>query len=333
MRILLVGPGINGKYGDRFYYSYSRRIANGLILNGHFVFHVSDRDIADYFLKLRKIGALYANRRIVQIAKSLQPQLLLLLHADLITENTVTSIRRFSPECRIAVVDFDSLAYEHPVARFRRMLSFCDVGFATTGGVTLKAAAMGRPAHFIPNPVDTSMDDQMAYSGTTRFDVFFAAQKRKTNHQWQRALRLQELAPALRYSYNGSEKRNGLWGFEFVSSLASAKIGLNLNAVEGDYYASDRMAQYLGNGLLLATDRKSGYDRLFSDDEMIFFSSCEELAEKCQACIAAGDDWRRRAEKSRTKALSIMSNRAVAEFIVNVACKDRVPEGWAFSGV
>ena len=110
MRILLVGPGSNRKFGDRFYYSFSRRLLNGFVRNGHFVLHVSDRDLADYALGLRSIGAIYANRRLREIAASLQPDLLVLVHADLVTDETVAAVRKVSPATKVAVAEFDALA-------------------------------------------------------------------------------------------------------------------------------------------------------------------------------------------------------------------------------
>ena len=57
-----------------------------------------------------------------------------------------------------------------------------------------------------------------------------------------------------------------------------SKVGLNFNRGEGNLYASDRMAQFLGNGILLATSRRSGYQAYFGDDEMLFFDDVAELA-------------------------------------------------------
>lgn len=332
MRILLVGPGSNRKFGDRFYYSYSRRLLNGFVRNGHFVLHVSDRDLADYALGLRTIGALYANRRLREIAASLQPDLLLLVHADIVTDETVAAIRAANPATRVAVAEFDALAVEggSGMTRLARMARLADAAFATTGGDALAAVTGAVPGFFIPNPVDISMDDLKAYEGEPSNDIFFAGQQGGKGLQWQRALALREKAPELRYAYYGMGKQNGLWGRAYVEALGSCRIGLNLNRAEGGCYASDRMAQYLGNGLLLATDRASGYGAYFTEDEMLLFAGIDDLAEQCRRAAADVSGWRRRAERGRDKALRTMANTVVCEFLARVTMGESPPAGWIF---
>jgi hypothetical protein len=87
MKILLVGPGNNHKYGGGFYYSFNRRLINGFIRSGHFVYPYSDRDTADYALGFRQIGGGFANKRLIDIARELQPDMLVLLLSYLITRS------------------------------------------------------------------------------------------------------------------------------------------------------------------------------------------------------------------------------------------------------
>ena len=92
------------------------------------------------------------------------------------------------------------------------------------------------------------------------------------------------------------------------------------------------MAQYLGNGCLLATDRASGFQEFFSDEEMIFFSDPEELAAKCTGLLAEDRTWRTMAERGRARALEIMSNTLVCRFIVSMATDGKAPPDWKFTG-
>lgn len=57
-------------------------------------------------------------------------------------------------------------------------------------------------------------------------------------------------------------------------------MGLNISR-RADYYlySSDRLAQMIGNGQLVFMERQTGFDRIFSDQEMAFFSSLDELVE------------------------------------------------------
>lgn len=330
MRVLLIGPGVNRKYGDKFYYSTARRIANGFIRNGHFVMHVSDRDLSDYALGWRAAGKYYARHRINQIARGIRPNLIVLLLADLVTPQAVADLRKAVPGVKIVAVELDPIAAPNVAKRFSERLDHCDAGYVTTGGAVLATVAKGRNAFHIPNIVDPAIDDQLACDNPRhRYDVFFAGSQNKENPQWSRALALQALSPDRSYCYAGAGKTGGLWGYDFIEAQGDSRVGLNLNRVEGDLYASDRMGQYLGNGLLLATDRASGYDRFFDDDEMIFFTAVEDLDAQVARDLA-GDAWRAKARKARAKALRIMSNEAVCRFIESTALLGKPSDAWVF---
>lgn len=330
MRILLIGPGVSRKYGDRFYYSTARRLLNGFIRNGHFVMHVSDRDLADYALGFRALGKYYACHRIATIAAHVRPHLVVLLLADLITPEAIADIRKKSRGAKVVCVELDPIGNPTVAKRFSGRLDICDGGFVTTGGDVLSEVAGSRAGFHIPNLVDIAIDDTVAYEAAPKYDVFFSGSTVKEGYQWQRALELQAMAPGHNYCYSGIGKVGGMWGHDYIEAMGASRVGLNLNRLEGSLYASDRMGQYLGNGMLLATDRASGYDTIFDDDEMIFFASVAELAEKIARDIGPGEPWRAKARKARTKALEIMSSEMVCSYIVSRVFEDRPCEGWAF---
>jgi hypothetical protein len=107
-------------------------------------------------------------------------------------------------------------------------------------------------------------------------------------------------------------------------------VGLNVNRYEGDLYASDRLAQYLGNGLLVASRRCSGYSQYFGDDEMIFFDGAPDLGEQIERVVADDRRWRLMAERGRAKAISLMSETRVADFIVRMTIGLGPSKDWPF---
>lgn len=333
MRILLVGPGSNYKYGAGFFYNYVRRLANGFIRSGHCVVHFSDRDCADYALGIRQIGRFLAARRFREIAAALQPDLICIVHVDLIAPSVVAEAASSIPDCRVAVVEFDPQFDVRPSARMRRWLAVADAGFATTGGSPLREqAAGGKPVYFIPNPLDPAIDDRLAYrTADPAIDVLFCSWSGEFGVQWQKALAVQRHAPMLIYGYYGMNRARGLEGNDYLTTLARARIGLSLNQREGGLYASDRLAQYLGNGLLVACDRASGYDQVFTDDEMMFFDGAEDLADKCRSALQDDFTWRRRACDGRQKALSLMNCELVTDFILRMSRQEPAPKAWRFS--
>lgn len=81
---------------------------------------------------------------------------------------------------------------------------------------------------------------------------------------------------------------------------------------------------------MLATVKSSGYDRFFSEDEMIFFSSIEDLDAQLTRDFASDQLWREKASKARARALRIMSNEIVCRFIETTALQSKPCDGWAF---
>lgn len=334
MKILFVGPGNNHKYGGGFYYSFNRRLINGFIRGGHFVYPYSDRDTADYALGLRPMGRKLANQRLLNVATELQPDLMVLLLSYLITPETVRRIRAAVPSIRIAAICIDDIAHEKPAAQFRYLLQEADAGFATTGGATLRGFAGRVPVAFIPNPVDLSIDTGQSFAERDhRFDLFFACHQPADDPRWRFIAALQDKLPAAtRTGLFGNKSGEALRGAAYVKTLSGVKIGLNLNRRDGDLYASDRMAQFLGNGLLLATRRASGYDAVFSDGEMLFFNDASDLAERIDAVLGPGELWRDMARAGRDKAIATMNETLVAKFICDFTLGGDCGPDWTFAG-
>ena len=332
MRILLVSPGNNRKYGGGFYYSFNRRLMNGFIRSGHFVYPFSDRDTADYALGLRPLGRRIANRRLLEIGRELQPDVLVLLLSYLIDAETVGEMRRIVPGLRAAAVCIDDIGHENPASQFRALMRDADAGFATTGGETLQRFAGEIPVAFIPNPVDLSVDCEVSADAVRHdYDVFFAGHQPDVDPRWAFVAELMErTGEGVRFGVFGRHRDEALSGAAYVRALGAAKIGLNLNRRDGDLYASDRMAQLLGNGLLLVTPRASGYEAFFGEDEMVFFDGLDDLAPQIQSALGDDRGWRARARAGRARALDIMSETAVAGFMLDLVQGRGPDKSWAF---
>ncbi|MCH9807806.1 MAG: glycosyltransferase [Alphaproteobacteria bacterium] len=332
MRILLVSPGNNQKYGGGFYYSFHRRLMNGFIRNGHFVYPFSDRDTADYALGVRRFGKWMANKRLVEIASELQPRLLVLLQCHLIEPETVQQVRENVPGVKVAAISIDDISHPTPAGQFRHLLQNADFGFATTGGETLRAMAGDKPLAFIPNPVDLSIDTERTFEAVEHeFDMIFAGHQPMVDVRWGLIEELRRRLPDdMRIGLFGKRQERQLSGARYVTALGRTKIGLNLNRRDGDLYASDRMAQLIGNGLLLATHRASGYGEIFGEDEMLFFDGVEDLAESIKQVLGGDDAWREMAEKGWERAKVTMNERLVAKFILGIANGDSLPADWVF---
>lgn len=339
-RVLIVGPTPSFKpsYGPwvsrrsgLMFYCFGYRLANGFVRNGHFVLTMNDRDSRKMMLGSSWVGGWHANRHLLLLADELRPDLLLLHHCDLISPDTILRVKEMLPNCRVAVVYYDDLLHPKSAQRFRRFLTDADFGFATTGGRTLAQFSDGCPVAFIPNAMDLSIDNASAFGTAHKSaDVFCAIGINSETNRWDLVDQLTRLKPDLRYALYGRDKKSRLLGDAYYRAIKQSKVGLNLNRCDGDLYASDRMAQYLGNGLLLATPRRSGYETCFNDDEMIFFDDVTELGEKIEWAVGDDQRWRKMAERARSKATRTMGGELVAEFIMRMTFGEGPPKGWQF---
>jgi hypothetical protein len=339
-RVLIVGPRFSikpsyalwpGGRSGLMFYSFGRRLANGFTRNGHFAFALDDRECRRQMLGCRTAGTWLADRRLLQVAQELRPDLICLHHCDLISPGAMRQIRELLPQTRIAVVYYDNIFEPASAARFRRFLETADFAFATTGGASLAEFADACPVAFIPNPVDLSIDNASAFAVARKtIDVFCAAGVSGEANRWDLIDELVRHKPGLRYALYGRNKQNRLYGDAYYRVISQSKIGLNFNREEGDLYASDRMAQYLGNGILLATSRRSGYQAYFGDDEMLFFDDAEELADRIGWALSSDQRWRGMAERARANATATMSGELVTRFILDMTLGRGAPQNWKF---
>ena len=154
--MLLVGFSERNKYFGGFFHATLHKLRNGFIRAGSHVVWFSDRDIADYSapFRLRPLGQRVANAKLLRLVDSIEPDVICLMHADLIADATIATIRRLHPATRIVSIYLDPLTDDRFGVRFRNACGLCDVSFATTAGERLARYADAGNVGFVPNPID-----------------------------------------------------------------------------------------------------------------------------------------------------------------------------------
>ena len=72
-----------------------------------------------------------------------------------------------------------------------------------------------------------------------------------------------------------------IWSEDFLSKISNSSMGLNLSRGKPiKYYSSDRIAQLIGNGLLTFIDEKTKLGDFFSNKEIVFYKSINDLSYK-----------------------------------------------------
>ena len=318
------------------------KLSNGWIRGGHHVINFSDRDIAKWraFLGHRKWGVSVTNQMLLELCRSIKPDVVAFGHADIITAETIAHICAELPDVRMLQWNVDWLVPSElalkgdPTAENNKIkiLSKADVldaTFVTTAGSVLEE--MSKPKHpvcFMPNPVDLSIERCRNFEkDNLPFDVFFASNSEDDrryhcgawHHMDVFCRDMAKSAPDLRLALPGIGGQPKVFGPEYQGLLGQCRIGLNISRRNDQYlYSSDRIAQMIGNGLVICVDRASGYGDIFSDDEMVFYSSEDELFKKLSA-LKKDDSRRKRIGEAGWKKYSELFNSSVvAQYMLDV---------------
>ena len=100
-------------------------------------------------------------------------------------------------------------------------------------------------------------------------------------------------------------------------------MALNLNRKNDvELYSSDRIAQLTGNGLVTLTPAGAGLESLYSPEEVVYFESVEDLAEKVRYFKKHEDEAIRIAKAGWEKTHRDYSAASVAAFILGVTIRD-----------
>lgn len=274
MRILVISPGYNKKF-EGFWYSFDKRFINGFIRNGHHVVHLSDRDLADSVLGIRQIGKIHANLKIRRVARALQPHLIALFHASLVSNDTLAEIKK-ETGARVANIDCDLITEK----RFKRLLarkSVVDHTFITSAGPPLDwLHQAGMAASFVGNPVDPSIDIPANPARERIYDLVYVASAKPNSPRWDLINEVERLAPELKIGKFGMGRR--ISGVEYYDILSSTKFALNWSAVNDQkYYSSDRIAQLFGAGVAVCLPESTYYRDFLRESDAIFFDNSDEL--------------------------------------------------------
>lgn len=334
MRIMIVG-GNQLKYTASRYYDYANKLANGFIRNGHAVIRFFDRDMARLgtLIRSRKLGRPKANKALLGQVASFEPDLVVFVHADVILPETLTLLRDQAPNTALVQINVDPLFMPGTVSRVGDKSPLLDASFMTTAGAGLKKISGGKPAYYIPNIVDPSMESHRAFATDTDIDLIFAcgSYDREGGDPRKASVDVvRERLPDINFLHTVDNTSGGIWGIDYMRTLGRSKCGLNMSreregplnlgtADDFHVYSSDRVAHLTGNGVLAFTHARYHMDQLFSADEMVFYDSNEDLADKIVHYLGNDAERKRLAENGWKKSHAHYNERLAADFILDVA--------------
>ena len=302
------------KYGKE-YYSMDRKISNGLIKNGHFVYDFSYRDIcrSENPFKTTKLGSRKLNRRLIETADAVQPELLLLGHSELITSETLKAIKNMLPNIKIAMWYIDPLFHTNHIQHIFKRCDELDVLFVTTGGELLKQfKSQYNIVSFLPNISDLSVDINQNHL-VDQFDidfVFGGSDYKEPERQLFLKTLFDELRKTMRCELWGALGNPFYLDHQFIEKLSQSKMGLNLSRRNDVYlYTSNRITHLAGSGILTFSPEVPGLKSVYSEDEVVYFKDTGDLIDKVnyyqnndkERKIIAENGWKRTHESYNSK--------------------------------
>ncbi len=330
LRILHI-TNFNERHNGRLFFNTGRRINNGFIRLGHSVLEFSDRDIVSRNKNYKDLsGSKTLNDKLVKTCYHFKPDLIVLGHADMISSDVISSLKKEYTNLKVAQWFLDPLNSKGPdylknKKRITDKINIIDAHFLTTSPDVLKFLNQTN-SNFIPNPCDESMETLSNYKNYCSNDVFFALShgvhrgKLKSSSRDDRETFINNLINKcnnVRFDIYGMNGVQPIWADQYFKIISNSKMGLNLSRGEPiKYYSSDRITQIIGNGLVTLIDEKTFYRDFFNDDEMVFYSSLNNLAEKIH--VISKDEKLRKyiAMKGKQKYIKYFNSTLVADYII-----------------
>lgn len=320
-KVLLIGNVFGRELGNEFY-MIMPKLLHGFIRLGCNLHVFNDREVARSSTPLLSTapGRAAANRKLIETARNFRPDMLLLGHCEPIENATLQRLRAEHPGLRIAYRNVDTLTDAANRERLQRRADIVDAIF-----VTAAAPIHGVPAdrrakvYFMPNPVDPAVDIGRGFARDDQdFDLFFAVSTGDGSDERLRFLQAAlQRVPELSADLRGLPGSAPLRGAAYVEAMVNARMGFSMSRPDDVYlYASDRMSQLLGNGLLTFLCRTSGFQDLFGEDRLAFFDDQDELVDKLDFFRRNDAERRKVAEAGWRAAHSMFASHRIAKYIL-----------------
>ena len=322
---------LNERFNGRLHYNTGRRLNNGFLRNDHNVLSISDRDILHNNKKINDLdGSNLLQKKILETYENFKPELIVLGHADKVSNQTLEIIKQKNRSIKIAQWFLDPLSKNGPDFRNNKKrildkINFIDKTFLTTDPKSL-SFNISR-SNFMPNPCDKSFEILSNYQRNCNYDVFFAMshsvhrgllKKGKHDDREKFINKLIKINNEVSFDIYGMNNIQPIWGDKFISKISNCYMGINLSrGVPIKYYSSDRIAQLIGNGLLTFIHEKTYLNDFFSDKEIVFYKDIFDLSEKLSKFKKDKKFGRKIAKNGKQKYFKYFNSNIVSDYIIS----------------
>ena len=278
----------NEKNNQRlFNISIASKLSNGFIRNNCDVINFSYRN----YLSQKVFPNL--DKDILDINNNYKPDLILLGHNNILQKNTLFELKKNS---KISLWYEDHVANYGPNWRNNLRLieknnDLIDTYFITTHPDVIKTKINKNKLNFLPIPVDKNIETLSIYKHKHRYkDLFFALShgvnfgglRQNTKDERENFLNnLVKLGKNINFHVLGINNDKPKWNYDLYKEMMICKMSLNLSRGKPLKYASsNRIASYVGNGILTFIDEKTKFNDFFSKNEMLFYKNEKDLSDQ-----------------------------------------------------
>ncbi len=327
-----VGPKIlhisnfNEKNNQRlFNISIATKLTNGLIRNNCDVINFSYRN----YLSQKVFPNL--DKDILDISNNYKPDLILLGHNNILKNDTLEQIK--NKKTKIALWYEDHVVNYGPnwqknLELIEKNHSLIDNYYITTHPSEIKTKIKKNKINFLPIPVDENIENLKIYNHKHRYkDLFFALSHGvnfgglRNNANDEREVFLKNLLSkghGINFHILGINNDKPKWNYDFYKEMILCKMSLNLSRGKPLKYASsNRIASYVGNGILTFINEKVKFQELFSNDEMVFYKNEDDLINKINELKNDILKINKISKKGREKYFKIFNNKIIADSIIS----------------
>ena len=318
----------NERFNGRLHYNTSKRINNALIKLGHNVYQLSDRDIISSSRSIfNKSPKKILNEKIIEIGKNFNPDLIILGHADSVNSKTLRSLKIKNNNLKISQWFLDPLSrngpdYQNNKKRILDKIEIMDSTFLTSDPKSLDFKI--KNSYFIPNPADKSFETLDNSKKIPKNDLFFAMShgvhrgnlKPRKYDDREKILKKLLSVKNIKFDFYGINDIQPIWGDEFLKKISLSKIGLNLSRGKPvKYYSSDRIAQYMANGLMTIIHEDAKYLDFFNKNEIVTYKNLKDLINKIKYYVKNDKKRKFIASNGKKKYLKEFSSEKISKYI------------------
>ncbi len=267
--------------------SIGRKLTIGFIKNGYDVLEISDRDFNRFFLENSSF-----KKYLLKTINNYQPKILFFGHSKLLNIELLTEIKRNYPHLIICEWNEDFLGFGGP-DNFKNFNSLkikeklINYFFVTTNPRFLLGKL--KNSFYFPVPVDRNIETEKQFRKKGIYDLFFTLShgvnrgvlKKNKIDERDHILRSIVKNKLINCNFFGFNSREPIWADKFYDEIKKCNMGLNLSRGKPvNLYSSNRIASYIGNGLLTFIDVKTGFKKIFKNNEVIFYNNIKDLIKK-----------------------------------------------------